>query len=55
MPRADKFCIIKIIFMAKEGTGLENLASKLGTSLCAESIQRFVFYDFLKDYGRSRM
>ena len=33
----------------------ENLASKLETSLCTEAIQKFVFYDFLKDYGKSRV
>ena len=33
----------------------ENLASRLETSLCAEAIQKFVFYDFLKDYGKSKM
>ena len=33
----------------------ENLVSKLENSMCAEAIQKFVFYDFLKDYGKSRM
>jgi len=31
----------------------ENLASRLENSMCAEAIQKFVFYDFLKDYGKS--
>lgn len=33
----------------------ENLTSRLESSLCAEAIQKFVFYDFLKDYGKSKM
>lgn len=33
----------------------ENLVSRLEDSLCAEAIQRFVFYDFLKDYGKRMM
>jgi hypothetical protein len=29
----------------------ENLSSKKDDSACSEAIQKFVFYDFLKDYG----
>ena len=33
----------------------ENLAGRIEISMCAEAIQKFVFYDFLKDYGRGRV
>ena len=32
----------------------ENLVGKTEDSMCAEAIQKFVFYDFLKDYGAER-
>lgn len=33
----------------------ENLVSRRDDSMCAEAIQKFVFYDFLKDYGAGRV
>ena len=33
----------------------ENLVSRLESSMCAEALRKFVFYDFLKDYGRAKM